>query len=486
MNENQLLTRSFQDIRNDVIGIDAEFDGPYGRKKLVYADWIASGRLYRPIEDKLINEIGPMVGNTHSESSITGQYMTHAYHDALQKIKTHVNAAETDVIISTGTGMTGALAKLQRMLGLMVPEQLKKYTVIPEEDRPVVFITHMEHHSNHTSWLESIADVVVVPPGENLLVDPALLEKEVQKFDDRKVKIGSFTACSNVTGIRTPYQELAKIMHSHGGWCFVDFAASAPYDKIDMHPEHKGSHLDAIYFSPHKFLGGPGSAGVLIFNKELYHNNIPDQPGGGTVKWTNPWGGRSYFDNIEMREDGGTPGFMQTIRTALCVDLKEQMGVDEIHSTENLLLENAFDAMSQVKGLQILAGDVRDRLGVISFYFDHLHYNLVVQLLSDRFGIQVRGGCSCAGTYGHYLLNVDEAFSCSITEQIDKGDLTDKPGWVRLSIHPTTTREELDFIVDAIAQTGAYGKKWGEDYGFDKVLGAFTHKKFRSFHKIGI
>ncbi|MEP4533972.1 MAG: aminotransferase class V-fold PLP-dependent enzyme [Cyclobacteriaceae bacterium] len=486
MNENQLLTRSFQDIRNDVIGIDAEFDGPYGRKKLVYADWIASGRLYRPIEDKLINEIGPMVGNTHSESSITGQYMTHAYHDALQKIKTHVNAAETDVIISTGTGMTGALAKLQRMLGLMVPEQLKKYTVIPEEDRPVVFITHMEHHSNHTSWLESIADVVVVPPGENLLVDPALLEKEVQKFDNRKVKIGSFTACSNVTGIRTPYQELAKIMHSHGGWCFVDFAASAPYDKIDMHPEHKGSHLDAIYFSPHKFLGGPGSAGVLIFNKELYHNNIPDQPGGGTVKWTNPWGGRSYFDNIEMREDGGTPGFMQTIRTALCVDLKEQMGVDEIHSTENLLLENAFDAMSQVKGLQILAGDVRDRLGVISFYFDHLHYNLVVQLLSDRFGIQVRGGCSCAGTYGHYLLNVDEAFSCSITEQIDKGDLTDKPGWVRLSIHPTTTQEELDFIVDAIAQTGAYGKKWGEDYGFDKVLGAFTHKKFRSFHKIGI
>lgn len=486
MNEKQLLTRSFQDIRHDIIGIDAEFDGPYGRKKLVYADWIASGRLYRPVEDKLVNEIGPMVGNTHSESSITGQFMTHAYHDALQKIKVHVNAAETDVIISTGTGMTGALAKLQRMLGLMVPDQLKKYTVIPKEDRPVVFITHMEHHSNHTSWLESIADVVVVPPGENLLVEPALLESEVIKYANRKVKIGSFTACSNVTGIRTPYQELAKIMHSHGGWCFVDFAASAPYDKIDMHPEHKGSHLDAIYFSPHKFLGGPGSAGVLIFNKELYHNHIPDQPGGGTVKWTNPWGGRSYFDNIEMREDGGTPGFMQTIRTALCVDLKEQMGVEQIHSAENLLLERAFDAMTQVKGLRILAGDVRDRLGVISFYFDHLHYNLVVQLLSDRFGIQVRGGCSCAGTYGHYLLNVDEAFSCSITEQIDKGDLTDKPGWVRLSLHPTTTLEELDFIVDAIAQTGTHGEKWSEDYTFDKVMGAFTHKKFRSFHKIEI
>ncbi|MEO9477704.1 MAG: aminotransferase class V-fold PLP-dependent enzyme [Cyclobacteriaceae bacterium] len=486
MNDKQLLTRSFQDIRNDIIGIDTEFDGPCGRKKLVYADWIASGRLYRPIEDKILNEIGPMVGNTHSESSVTGQFMTHAYHDALQKIKTHVNASETDVIISTGTGMTGALAKLQRMLGLMVPEQLKKYTVIPKEDCPVVFITHMEHHSNHTSWLESIADVVVVPPGENLLVDPALLEKEVKKFGNRRLKIGSFTACSNVTGIRTPYQELAKIMHDHGGWCFVDFAASAPYDNIDMHPEHEGHHLDAIYFSPHKFLGGPGSAGVLIFNKELYHNHVPDQPGGGTVKWTNPWGGRSYFDNIEMREDGGTPGFMQTIRTALCVDLKEQMGVEGIHHTENLLLERAFDGLTQVEGLRILAGDVRDRLGVISFYFDHLHFNLVVQLLSDRFGIQVRGGCSCAGTYGHYLLNVDEAFSCSITEQIEQGDLTDKPGWVRLSLHATTTLEELDFILDAIAQIGKHGEKWAEDYAFDKVLGAFTHKKFRSFHKLEI
>lgn len=480
------LATDFGEIRNNIIGIDTEYESPYGRKKLIYADWIASGRLYRPIEARFIEEIGPMIGNTHSESSITGQLMTHAYHDSLNFIKKHVNANADDIILSTGTGMTGALAKLQRILGLSCPEQIKKYTNIPEEQRPVVFLTHMEHHSNHTSWLESIADVVVIPPDENLLVDPILLKSELQKYSDRSLKIGSFTACSNVTGIRTPYAELAKVMHAHGGLCFVDFAASAPYDLIDMHPPEEGAYLDAIFFSPHKFLGGPGSAGVLIFNQDLYHNQVPDQPGGGTVKWTNPWGGRSYFDEIELREDGGTPGFMQTIRTALSIGLKEKMGLHNIRLREMQLLNKAFTKFGSMSGVVVLAKESKDRLGVISFYLPDVHFNLVVQLLNDRFGIQVRGGCSCAGTYGHYLLNVDKSFSCSITEKIELGDLTDKPGWVRLSLHPTTTDEELDYILEAIQLIVENAEKWKNEYVFLKSTGAFTHKSAFKFKRIKI
>jgi selenocysteine lyase/cysteine desulfurase len=289
----------FQELAEKIIGQHHTFEGPSGTKRIVYADWIASGRLYEPIENLLTNYYGPLVGNTHSEASYTGEAMTLAYKMAHKIIKKHVNGNDQDVIITQGSGMTGAVAKLQRMLGLHLPEKTKKFYKQPASERPVVFLTHMEHHSNQTSWLECEADVVVIPPGLDLLVDPKNLEREILKYADRKFKIGSFTACSNVTGIFTPYYELARIMHQHGGLCFIDFAASAPYTPIDMHPEDPMQELDAIYFSPHKFLGGPGSSGVLIFNKKLYSNSVPDIPGGGTVMWTNPHdpGGAVEFES---------------------------------------------------------------------------------------------------------------------------------------------------------------------------------------------
>ena len=471
--------KALDEIRKDIIGIDQEFETPYGTKKLIYADWIAGGRLYRPIERIMSDVFGPYVANTHSESSFTGATMTDAYHDALKHIKKHVNASENDVILATGTGMTGAISKLQRILGLRLPEQVLPYCDIPRDRRPVIFITHMEHHSNQTSWMECMADVVILPPDASLLVNPQHLEKELAKYKDRPVKIGCFTACSNVTGIRSPYHQLAAIMHRYGGWCFVDFAASAPYDPIDMHPENEEERLDAIFFSPHKFLGGPGSAGILIFNRELYHNTVPDQPGGGTVKWTNPWGGRSYFDEIEVREDGGTPGFLQAIRTALAIKLKEEIGVDAIHGREEQLLKRTFECLRKVRSLRILADEPvlpQDRLGVVSFYLEGVHYNLVVALLNDRFGIQVRGGCSCAGTYGHLLLNVSRDVSEAITCKIDQGDLSEKPGWVRLSLHPTMTDEELEYILDAIEAVAKHAPEWSLDYKFDPHRGEFFHK----------
>ena len=428
------LEQYFNQFRSNIIGIDQEFETPFGTQKIIYTDWTASGRLYRPIEEKLCNEFGPFVANTHTETTVSGTAMTKAYHEAKHIIKNHVNSNEDDVLIVSGNGMTGVVNKFQRILGLKVPENLRKYIDIPEEIRPVVFVTHMEHHSNQTSWLETIAKVEVIPPDNDGLFSLKNLEKLLEEYKDCTLKIASVIGGSNVTGIQTPYHDIAELMHKHGGVCFVDFACSAPYVDIDMHPENELQYLDAIFFSPHKFLGGPGTSGVLIFNKKLYKNMIPDCPGGGTVSWTNPWGEHKYIDDIEDREDGGTPGFLQTIKTALAIKLKEQMGVSNILDREHELISKVFEELAPVENINILAGQHQDRLGVISFYIDDLHYNLGVKLLNDKFGIQTRGGCSCAGTYGHYLLHVDYETSHELTDEISLGDLSRKPGWIQVDL----------------------------------------------------
>ena len=469
------LEEYFGKFRDNTIGYNKTFTGPYGEKRVVYADWIASGRLYAPIEKKIAEVFGPLVGNTHSESSVTGTTMTYSYHEAHQIMKDHCNANKDDAIITGGSGMTGMAVKWQRILGLKVPEQLLRFLNIPDDVRPVVFVTHMEHHSNQTTWLETIADVVVLSPNEEGLVDLNNLEEELNKHKDRKLKIGAFTACSNVTGIATPYHKMAKLMHQHGGYCFVDFACSAPYVEINMHPADPEEKLDAIYFSPHKFLGGPGSSGVIIFDSHLYHNRVPDQPGGGTVDWTNPWKQHKFVDNIELREDGGTPAFLQTIRAALSIKLKEEMGVDNMRKREEELVQIAFSEMRKINGLHILADNVDERLGAISFYTDNVHYNLMVKLLNDRYGIQMRGGCSCAGTYGHYLLHIDQHHSHKITDLINHGDLSEKPGWVRMSIHPTMTNEEIYFITNAIKEIVENADEWQKDYKYDNHKNEFFH-----------
>ena len=471
------MENTFEKFRKNIIGIDQTYLSPYGEKKIVYADWIASGRLYKPIEEVLTYRFGPFVGNTHTETSETGTMMTNAYHLAQKKIKEHVNAGPDDVIITAGSGMTTVVNKFQRILGFKAMQKMDAIFRLPDEERPVVFITHMEHHSNHTSWFETIADVVQLKPDKDLLVDLNELQYELEKYKNRKMKIGSFTACSNVTGISTPIHQMAKIMHENGGLCFIDFAASAPYVDMNMHPEDPMEALDAIMFSPHKFLGGPGTSGVLIFNSKIYTSKVPDNPGGGTVDWTNPWGEFKYVDDIEAREDGGTPGFLQTIKTALCIGLKNQMGVQNIEHREKELVKIAFEELTKIPGVHILADNVNDRLGIISFYIDDIHFNLVVKLLNDKFGIQVRGGCACAGTYGHFLLDVSYDKSKEITDLINHGDLSKKPGWIRLSLHPTMTDDELYFTIDAISQVQKNHKKWSEDYIYNNKTNEFRHFK---------
>lgn len=477
------LEDHFSLFRNNIVGIDTYFESPYGNKKIIYADWTASGRLYRPIEEKLLNEIGPFVANTHTETSVTGSAMTLAYHDARNIIKNHVNASKDDVLITVGTGMTGAINKFQRILGIKLNENLKNYTQVPKEKRPIIFVSHMEHHSNQTSWLETIAMVKVIPSNEAGLPCLESLEGLLIEHQDVPIKIAAITGCSNVTGIKTNYHQVAKIMHQNNGLCFIDFACSAPYIHINMHPEDEDAYLDAITFSPHKFLGGPGTSGVLIFNKKLYKNLVPDNPGGGTVTYTNPWGDHDYIDDIETREDGGTPGFLQAFKIALSIQLKEEMGVQNILDREHELCDLVFNRLSKIDNLTILAPNHKDRLGVFSFYIEDAHYNLIVKLLNDHFGVQTRGGCSCAGTYGHYLLHVDQLTSKAIEQKILEGCLMERPGWIRMSLHPTMTNKEVEFICDAIKSVSKNYKQWGKEYRYDAIKNEFININNSSIEK---
>ncbi|MGE4570943.1 MAG: aminotransferase class V-fold PLP-dependent enzyme [Gammaproteobacteria bacterium] len=460
----------FSQFRQGIIGIDASIEVPDGSlKPIVYADWTASGRNYLPIEKRIQEEIMPFVANTHTEASGTGMAMTHAYKSAQQLIKEHVNAASTDVILTTDSGMTGVVNKFQRLLGL----RSSAPQLLADTERPVVFVTHMEHHSNHTSWLETIATVELIPPNSEGLVDLQVLIALLDKHKDRPMKIASVTACSNVTGIATPIHQIAKLMHQEGGYCFVDYACSAPYVDIDMHPQDQDERLDAVFFSPHKFLGGPGACGVLVFNSELYHNEVPDHPGGDTVEWTNPWGGHRYFEDIEVREDGGTPAFLQTIKAAMCISLKNEMGVKNLQKRENYLKKLFFDGISNIQNLLIFESNRLDRLAIFSFCIAELNYNLGVRMLNDRFGIQCRGGCSCAGTYGHHLFGIDQAQSKKITDMIDVGDLSQKPGWIRVSLHPTMTDKEVLFIVDSVKSLAENHQDWSQDYELNAESGQY-------------
>ncbi len=467
----------FKPFRDQIIGNEQTFPTPQGEKKLLYADWIASGRLYGPIEKIIQDKIAPFCANTHTETSITGTLMTRTYHESKEYIKREVNADANDALIFSGSGMTDSINKLQRILGLRIPENAKRYLqhyqVCNDNERPVVFITHIEHHSNHTSWLETLADVEIIHPDANGEVDLDHFATLLKQYENRPLKIASVSACSNVTGIFTPYYTLAEMIHRAGGYCFVDFACSGPYVEINMHPAEPLQQLDAIFISPHKFLGGPGTPGILVMNKALYNCAVPDHSGGGTVKFTTPWKFHIYIDSVEDREDGGTPPFLQGIKAALCFKLKKEMGVANILQREQEMVDKVLDRLANISNIHVLAPNIRHRVGAISFYVDGLHFNLGVKLLNDHFGIQVRGGCACAGTYGHYLLGIDQQQSDEIISRLAKGELFVRPGWIRLSLHPTLTDKDLDNILDGIEYVAKNFEELGKEYTYNPKKNIF-------------
>jgi selenocysteine lyase/cysteine desulfurase len=472
------LEHHFSKFKKHIVGDSLEHNGT----KIIYADWTASGRLYKPIERFISDELGPYVANTHTETTLTGTTMTNAYHEAQATIKRHVNADDGDALIMAGAGMTAVVNKFQRILGLRIPEHAKAGYEATCEEKPLVIITHMEHHSNQTSWYECCVDLEIINRADTGLPDLNHLKEILEKNKSRKKIIGSFSGCSNVTGIITNYHEMAEMMHEYNGLCFVDFAASAPYLKIDMHPENPKQKLDAVMFSPHKFLGGPGSSGVLIFDKSLYTNAVPDHPGGGTVTWTNPWGEYHFFDDIETREDGGTPGFLQGIKAALAIKLKDEMGLENIHAREIELHDIFTSELKKNPKIELLEQQQKNRLCIFSFYSLEKHHNLIVKLLNDKFGIQTRGGCSCAGTYGHILLDVTKDFSNKITCEIDSGDVTNKPGWVRTSLHPTMSNKEAIFIAQSICKVIDNYDEWKKEYTFNASSGEFSKNNHKDVY----
>lgn len=473
-------------VREAVIGEDHVMVTPYGRRRVTYADYTASGRGLSFLEDFVRDEILVSYANTHTESSGTGLQTTRLREEAREIIRTSVGGDEDSVVLFTGSGSTAAIAKIIGVLGLRLPSALDdRYGFshqIPASERPVVFIGPYEHHSNELPWRESVADVVTIPEDADGRIDHEALRRALDAHAGRRVKIGSFSAASNVTGIVSDTHGIAELLHSYGALSFWDFAAAAPYVQIEMNgdPARPGSHKDAIFLSPHKFIGGPSTPGVLVARRELFTNRVPDVPGGGTVSYVNADEHR-YLTDPEHREEGGTPAIIESIRAGLVFQLKEAVGVATIRAEEERLLRRAVEAWTAEPGLELLGNLAAERLSIISFVVRspsgrHLHHNFVVALLNDLFGIQARGGCSCAGPYGHRLLGIDIERSTEFGREISGGCEGIKPGWVRVNFNYFISDAVADYLVEAVRLVARDGWKLLGDYRFDPVTGLWRHR----------
>jgi selenocysteine lyase/cysteine desulfurase len=472
-------------IRDSVIGKDDVVDGPFGPRRVTYADYTASGRSLSFIEDYIRDVVLPLYANTHTESSGTGLQTTHFREEAREIIKRCVGANKSHAVVFCGSGSTGAVNKLVDVLGLRLPSNLDdEYSLsdhIAAEARPVVFIGPFEHHSNELPWRESIADVVAISEDDDGHIDLDDLESALNSYADRPVKIGSFSAASNVTGITTDTRAVASLLHRHGALSFWDFAAAAPYVSIDMGPgEHDElSYLDAIFISPHKMIGGPGTPGVLVARRELFSNRVPAVPGGGTVAYVNP-DDHSYLVDIEQREEGGTPAIVESIRAGLVFQLKDAVGTDAIREHEESFIRRAIASWEENPLIDILGNHEADRLSIVSFVVRHedryLHHNYVVALLNDLFGIQSRGGCSCAGPYGHRLLGIDIETSHEFEREIARGCEGIKPGWVRVNFNYFISERVFRFILDAVHLAASDGWKLLPYYRFEPETGLWRYR----------
>lgn len=473
---------SWDSIRGEMIGRDATVLTPYGERYVTYADYTASGRgLY--FVERYMRYLLELYANTHTEDDSTGRLTSRRLAAAEALIKRHLNAVDSYHLVAVGAGATAAIHRLQQMLGIYLPPVTRERLGVStkREDAPVVFVGPYEHHSNEISWREGFAEVVEIELDDAGMLSLTDLEEKLrdQRWNGRE-KIGSFSAASNVTGIRTDVYAVARLLHRYGARAFFDFSAAAPYIEIDVHRDEE-SRFDGVFFSPHKFIGGPGAAGILIVHDSVYRRDLPPSvAGGGTVRFVSATR-QDYVENVEEREKAGTPAILQTMRAALAIDLQGALGIAAIHEREQELLQRAYHRFGEHPEIEPIVPDSSgDRLAIYSFnlrYRDgYLHPRFVVRLLNDLFGVQSRAGCSCAGPYGHRLLHIDTKTSEEYHRRIEAGEEGLKPGWVRLNFHYLTTDDEFEFIADAIEFVARYGPFFLMEYSFDLRSGAWVHR----------
>ena len=478
------------EIQHQVLGTDLLFDTPYGDRLQLYADYTASGKSLVLIEKYMV-ELQKLYANTHTNDSMTGRVMTKILHLAEAKIKKFLHADENYYIVPVGTGATGAILKLSEILGLYIAPalkiQLKEELDAKSSERPVVFIGPYEHHSNILIWKESNAEVVEIGLNSDGFIDIEELKVEIKKdkYKGRKM-IGAFSAASNISGIKSDVFGLVRVLHEHGALAVFDYAASAPY--VDINVYEGVDYLDAIYFSPHKFVGGPGSSGILIINKDIYETSYPPTvAGGGTVDYVSS-AGYEFTEDVETREKAGTPGILQIIKASLAMEFKEEIGVKKIEEIEHRYLTKMMDRFRKNKNIQMLGpSDSTNRVCILSFNVHHegkyLHHRLASMLLSDLFGIQSRAGCACAGPYGHVLLGISNEVSEKFRIAIKEGMGSLKPGWIRINLHYLMTEEDVDFILDAIEFIANYGYLYLQEYSIDINTGDWCHNTYSRENK---
>ncbi|RDX96217.1 csd, partial [Mucuna pruriens] len=519
---NECVENKVRWLRSQIIGNDAEFESPFGTRKLVYADHTASGRSLHYNENFIANHLLPFYGNTHTCDSYVGSKTTKMVEEASEYIKKCLGGGEDDALILCGSGTTAAIKRLQEVMGIAVPSILRERVLksLGKEERWVVFVGPHEHHSNLLSWRQSLAEVVEIGLDHKGLLDMDALKLQLEIYKEtNRPMLGSFSACSNVTGIYSDTRAIAQLLHRYKAFACFDFAASGPYVEIDMRSGQSEGY-DSVFLSPHKFLGGPGSPGLLLINNALYRlrSSPPSTCGGGIVNYVNGFSEKDtvYLEKIEERENAGTPPIIQTVRAALAFWVKEYITYKHIHKREQLYINKALKRLTSNPNIEILGNLSTKRQPILSFIIYSttnnssspgwgikwlhdihkqdiqrelnlweetgsqkgkvLHGPFVATLLSDLFGIQARGGCACAGPYGHQLLNINNSQSLAIRSAIREGYVGVKPGWTRVSFPYYMEEEEFEFILTAIEFVANFGQRFLPLYSFNLRNGSWRIK----------